>query len=250
MSLQLGTRRSLFGARGGIASPLEISGCILWLDGSDTDKLYTDSAKTTPVSSDGDVVGAWEDKSGNGKDATQATTSLKPLYKVNLQNSKSGVRFDGTDDVLSVAVTGTSAATIFVVMKQLVNDAAYVELFYLYNFGTLIYPSISRFEVLQNNDRVVRGGANVKDAYTIIVLQYDGAGVATTDFGLFRNGATRTLSSTEGVYTPTDGRIGDLGGASDPANYDLCELIVYNEFLNANNRQSVEKYLNRKWSIY
>ena len=45
-------------------SPAKLSNLALWLR-SDSG-LYQDTGKLTPASSDGDVVGAWEDLSGNG----------------------------------------------------------------------------------------------------------------------------------------------------------------------------------------
>ena len=68
--------------------PTDITGLKLWLDFSDATKLYTDAGKTTPVSSDGDVIGAAEDKSGQGNDATQNTTNLKPIYKIAALNNR------------------------------------------------------------------------------------------------------------------------------------------------------------------
>ena len=55
--------------------------------------------------SDGDSVGAWDDSGPNNKDATQATDSLKPVYKANLVGGLPAVRFDGINDRL-VSPTG------------------------------------------------------------------------------------------------------------------------------------------------
>lgn len=68
-------------------------------DPSDTGTLWQDSARTVPVTADGDPVGAIDDKSGNGRHATQATASARPLYR-----ASSGLRwleFDGVDDTMS-----------------------------------------------------------------------------------------------------------------------------------------------------
>ena len=84
-------------------SPLDISGLQLWLKADAG--LWQDSVGGTPAASDGDVVGAWADQSGNARHATQATTSKKPLLKLAIQNGRDVVRFDGGDDWLSLPWT-------------------------------------------------------------------------------------------------------------------------------------------------
>src|ERR1051325_4711729 len=71
-------------------SPSDISGLKIWL-----------KADAGAGSSDGDAVGTWTDQSGTSHDFTQATSSKKPTYKTNIQNSLPVVRFDGTDDEMS-----------------------------------------------------------------------------------------------------------------------------------------------------
>src|SRR5215831_11869900 len=53
------------------------------------------------TASDGAAVGTWPDQSGNGIDATQATSGNKPIYKVNIINGLPALLFDGVDDFLS-----------------------------------------------------------------------------------------------------------------------------------------------------
>jgi hypothetical protein len=84
-------------------SPAKLSNLALWLR-SDSG-LYQDTGKLTPGSSDGDVVGAWEDLSGNGNDVLQATTGFKPILQNEVGELVNGypiVSFDGADDYLAV----------------------------------------------------------------------------------------------------------------------------------------------------
>lgn len=76
--------------------------CDGWWDPSDPATTFQDSAGTTLAVNDGDPVGLLLDKSGRGRNASQATSNKRPTLKI-----VSGVRFlryDGTDDDLTVSV--------------------------------------------------------------------------------------------------------------------------------------------------
>ena len=60
-------------------SPTQFGNCQLWLDGGDTNTLYSDSAGTT-LASIGGTIGYWKDKSGNGRHYSQATAGNRPSY--------------------------------------------------------------------------------------------------------------------------------------------------------------------------
>lgn len=70
----------------------------VWYDPSDLSTLWQDSARTIPVTADGDPVGAMDDKSGNGHHALQANSSKRPVYKT--AAGLSWLDFDGADDYL------------------------------------------------------------------------------------------------------------------------------------------------------
>jgi len=75
----------------------------------DPDKLYEDSAATTPASVDG-PVGAWEDQSGNHL-ATQSTTANKPTLRQDA-NGKYYLEFVPNEDFLETAISTTNATKV------------------------------------------------------------------------------------------------------------------------------------------
>jgi hypothetical protein len=64
----------------------DLPGMQQWLDPTLLSTLYTDSAMTTPVTGDGDVIGAAFDRSGNGRHVIQVTSAKKMKYKIDQQN--------------------------------------------------------------------------------------------------------------------------------------------------------------------
>jgi len=101
----------------GAWSPLDIDGCVLWLDACQITGL-----------SDGDPVATWPDASGLGYDAIGAGS--KPDYKINILNGLPVVRWpDNTTRQLVVtdmadAFSGISEGTLFVVFAPN-NDELY-----------------------------------------------------------------------------------------------------------------------------
>lgn len=80
----------------------------LWWDASSTNYITQDSAGTIPVTIATDPVGLMIDRSGNGNDGTQATTSLKPLYQTN----PSRIVYDKTDDRISTTFASSLSASM------------------------------------------------------------------------------------------------------------------------------------------
>lgn len=61
--------------------------------------------------SDGNSVTTWDDESGNSWNAGQSSSTLKPVYKVNVQGGQPGVLFDGVDDIMNITAAGALAYT-------------------------------------------------------------------------------------------------------------------------------------------
>ena len=103
----------------GVASNLQ-----LWLDADDMSTLYKDLAGTTPVTTAGDEVMLWKDKSGNGHDVSQSNTGALPVYVTNKFNGKPALDFDRntedhlTRDLLANGENWVGAYTVFIVFEE------------------------------------------------------------------------------------------------------------------------------------
>lgn len=97
------------GYQGGAISPNTVSGFI------------TGSEARALVLSDNAAVSSFTDLSGNGRHPVQASGTSQPIYKASGTNSKPAVRFDGSNDFLSVAVDMSvySAVTIYIAFARL-----------------------------------------------------------------------------------------------------------------------------------
>jgi hypothetical protein len=67
-----------------------------WYDPSDLSTLWQDSARTTPVTADGDPVWVIDDKSGTGNHLPAFGSSARPVYRTS--GGLHWLEFDGVDD--------------------------------------------------------------------------------------------------------------------------------------------------------
>ena len=90
-------------------TPSVITALKLWLDANDTSSIFLGSGK----------VSAWNDKSGNSKNATQSTGSARPTFLTN------SVSFDGVDDKLEFPALGLSGDASVVFAFNVLSDDGY-----------------------------------------------------------------------------------------------------------------------------
>ncbi len=82
---------------------------VLWLDAKTHDYVHVDGS--------GNIY-QWDDRSGNGYHATQATTSDRPYYALAGLNGQNVIRFNGLNTYLQFPNIGSySTLTFFIVFK-------------------------------------------------------------------------------------------------------------------------------------
>lgn len=96
----------------------------VWFDPSDMSSMFQDAAGTTPAAVDA-VVGRINDKSGNGKHATQAVTARKPILRQD--GALYYLEFDGVDDGLqtpAVNFAATNKVSLFTGVRKLTDTTS------------------------------------------------------------------------------------------------------------------------------
>lgn len=244
-------RRRRTGGRAVPFLPTDIAGLQLWLDANDPATLFQDAAKTT-AAGDGDVVGAWADKSGQGNDATQATTSKKTSYHTGILNGKPVVRFDGTDDRLTkIPWNGgnvTQPVSIFIAFQLIALAAAEGILvdgddttrrnmvfkntpannYWAYNAGS----SVASTEAADTSTHIISAIFNGASS----VLRIDGVQIAAGD-----PGAQITGGITIGGFVD-DSRFS--------SNVNMGEIIEYEDTtITGDEISQIESYLATRWGV-
>lgn len=244
--------------KGGYPPP-PVSGYKLWLDGKDN---------TTFTFSSGNVVSAWTDKSGLGRDFTQSTVANQPT-----RDSATGlVTFDGSNDSL---VAGSKfmdnmhqgANTFFMVIKPtstnggpFMDDGAGSSStigFTLYNssstnFGGYVSRGVSGTSAVAaaNNTRQANGTTQL---VTIRLIANDATPASrfffysNTGTAQQTNSSGLSVSSSASSFNPRLAQ--DASGGADYYTGSIGEIMWFDTDLSLANRDLVRDWLIAKWGI-
>ncbi len=242
---------------GGAFIPSDIDGLILWLKADAG--VFEDSAKTTPATDDGDVIGAWADQSGNGNDATQGTTANKPTLRLNVVNGLPVIRFDGTNDILTIALDlGLGAIdnlAIFFVVNPVDTASSKIVLGNQANAGNrqglVIFHNATEnltYETRFNAGNITSLVAGTVDINFVL-------GSALLDSGtqeLYRNGSLEGSGAQEDMAGHDASLFIGINRSGGGARYegDMAEIILYNVALSNTQQVQVETYLNERYAIF
>ena len=235
--------------------PSQLPGLAAWFAADQ--QTYQDTGLSTPAVLDGDPVGGWFDLSGSGNHVTQATAANKGTLKLNIQNGRPAVLFDGTDDYLASAVspiTGSSGRSFFGVINNVANTSSN----YIFDFSFTAPSNLNAFAItpevgvrIKGANRLFTSGQlpNNNTAFVLLGVVYQ-AGADISTVAAYVNGTALAESShTAGVPNTANGGLtianGSLGG---PMNMYAGEIVVYNRALTDAEVAQVNAYLKARWA--
>lgn len=212
-----------------------------WVKADDLTTLFQDSAKTTPVASDGDPVGAWVDQIA--AEYVQATTATKPTYRASVAayNNQPALQFDGGDWLRGAFAAALTQPTTIFLVADLSNTA-------------------NRF-LLDGDDAANRNAlAIVLGNWRLVAGSNLDLGVADTNVNIFCakfNGASSQLWAngvTKGVGDPGAQVLDGLTIGADTAGNNRhlghqAELLIYNANVTTPDLNIVQNYLAVKYNI-
>ena len=225
--------------------PLSLSPA-LWLDASDSATLFQSNGGAA-ASADGDPVGYWLDKSGNGRHLTQTSGINKPLLKLAIKNGKNGVLFNGTSSYFTMSnYTHGSSMTCFRVFERPTSGKR--------NFTFTNTTAQDTPFLWDSNNKVYVGYGTL----------YFEATSANTNSGYFIARSSYTSTSDLACWLNNVAVSGSLSGTPSSALpwYRYCntvslyslgnvlEDIVFPSALSADNIINMNTYLNTKWALY
>lgn len=224
--------------------PTKVSGLSLWLDASDNSTLLQSSGGNA-ASADGDPVGYWQDKSGNGRNLAQTDGTKKPSLKVSVKNTLNVVRFDGVNDFLTATFSLSQPAIYFVVSKRnSLPSGSIVDIDGISTGGRMIVYSKSTGQwSMYAGSAEVFAGTRDTSWHLHTAIFNDASSYRYVDNSQIATGNPGT-NSVNGV------NIGANNTGGENLTGDIAEILIYSGSISSSDRTKVSDYLNAKWSIY
>jgi len=232
-----------------------------WTPAQITTALWLDAADASTITLNSTTVSQWNDKSGNGRHATQATSANQPTYISSGMNSLGLVDWDGSNDAMTIS-GGTPTLHSELSADNTYSMAWAVKPDKISNLPVLLYVPESGFKFLveiksngglywgdtTSNYRTYDGGSFfVVNTGTFFTLIKTGSGAGTAHVA----GTLNSHSSGGLSDTPTLGAAFILGDYPSGYSYDgkMAEIIISNYSWDTSERQKIEGYLAHKWGL-
>ena len=229
----------------------EVGGQKLWRPdelGADL-TLWLDAEDTASITLNGSNVAQWDDKSGNGRNVSQATATNQPTYSATGMLGKPAVVFDGTDDFMSLLDFDNAVSLALIgsggsALAPLIAGAAPASSTPVWNVNGANVEYRGR---TNTTGRAASLGGSVND-FSIGFISLD---AANSEVMLSGNGGTQTsFSQTINSADTTINTLGrDFQGAAQFANGRIAEIVVASSVLSTADRQKLEGYLAWKWGL-
>lgn len=245
-----------------LANPTSLTGLQLWLDADDSATLFDATTGGSLVAANGGVA-RWEDKSGNARHATQATSGNRPLRKTAIQGGRDVLRFDGSNDFLDGSATPTTGdtRTVFIVSKSATTAGGEILQIGKWTSAAAVRAFLCR-QLFISPDTFIGGDlvvtnlfvAGVQLPLTSFHLSTWSQVASTRAVSYWHNQQPQTVTGTVGQFASTApgyfvGKCNSGGNDFGFHQCDIAEIIVYDSALSATNREAVENYLLAKWAI-
>lgn len=227
-------------------------------DLSNRASLFVDSARTTPVTKAGDLIGSVSDLSPNGNHASQANTGNKPVWQT------SYAAFDGSDDwwqTAAINFTATDEMTLVVSLTKSSDAAigAVIELSANPNTTAGAFSLLAPSSVGGNNfNYASRGattlrGASVAAAAPVTAVITGNSDISAPLARIRRDGGAWAQATTDqggGNYGNHAVYVGRRAGSSLPFNGRIYRLFVINRALTAIELAKVEAWAGEPAGIF
>ena len=230
----------------------------LWTPAQISTSLWLDAADASTITLNNSTVSQWNDKSGNGRNVSQANSALQPLYTLGGLNNLNIANFDGVNDVLNgIAVSNffsPSSYSAFVVgLARTIgtnSENGYENEAFYGDAGGFVamYLRSSNLIGAYNWDGANKVATNAYTPNTVVI------GYSELSGGSIRirtNGGSETATVSSNTLS-LSGTL-QLGRNYNSDIYcldgEIAEVIFTNAALSNTNRQLIEGYLAWKWGL-
>jgi hypothetical protein len=201
-----------------------------------------------PATATSDPVGAWLDKSGNARHATQSTSGYRGV--VGTQGTRRAITLDGTDDHLllgNLSAAFPAAGEVVVAYALNALDSAYTVYQTSDNANSDVFGSITFAGAFRNTRLQGLTFTGPSSAGTHLW----GTSSQSSGYRLWVEGcnALSTTADHTGGTSHAIGMRSATPGANQALNGKLLEVCAFNRVLSTAERGRLNRYLAAKWGI-
>lgn len=235
---------------GGIANPLAISGCDVWL------------RSDLGISQSGGFLTGWANQGtvGSAGNAAQATGAARPAYSASGGiNSRASIVYNGSSQFLnwSYAPASSGAKTVYVIVKLGAlphtgySVATIATAGLAYSEVILDLSTYQTFSFVADNGSPMSGlNPTLNTSGHIYMAAYAGSSPSSTASYAMSYDGTISTTNTSGAYGGTGASaIGARSSGSFFSNADIPEIAVYNRQLNITELGQLHAYAHATWGI-
>jgi Concanavalin A-like lectin/glucanases superfamily len=221
---------------------------------SDTLRLWLDASVAGSLTQSGGLVSAWADRSGNGNNATQATSGSQPTYNATAQNGLGGVVFTGAQVLdLPTGIADLTASLFAVVRTPIPWQGAAVKIGdqgsgYGLGIGNNTFDSQGLNAVASYDGYGWLAGSTSLSTSNAMILSLIVGGSSGT---LYLDAVSQQTISGSPFAPANYASIGGYGGGQRPGRDwygTICEVVVYPTVLSSDQQSSILSYLSTKWA--
>jgi hypothetical protein len=235
-----------------------------WYDFSDRRKMYTDTAGTTLVASNNDLIGYIRDKSPGGHDFAASTNARRPTYKTNIQNGRAVARFAGSHALegLTLGITdGAEKITVFAAAKYdsettnepLLEYDAFNARVYVGNSPLVVQPIAGARRLSSDGLTLAMVATQPGTTFHIHEGVFDFSGGETSLYFDGRSGPDAVVPLPLSAPLPSGESAawigGLLAGSGSFLSGDIGEIIVVLGDIDDDTRESIYGYLGERWDV-
>lgn len=227
-----------------------VSSAELWTPAEITTALWLDASDATSLTLNGSTVSQWADKSGNGRHATQATTSKQPTNGSSF-NGLNALSFDGSDALetaelfdspssvgMMFAAVDHSSGTNRAIMSTRQSNASNGWTWRINSASEIIYFHTSYTPTVT---------ATRNSGKNILGIVRNGLSVAHSVDGTLGPASNISKYAASG-YNKT--AIGAEDSGTGSYFFGLIgEVVVVSDSVDTTTRQKIEGYLAHKWGL-
>ena len=206
-------------------------------------------------------VSSWADKSGNGKDAAQATGDYRPIYTTDVVNGKPAVHFDGTDDYMDLQqLVGDDLSEATMIVVALCSNRGYPYRLIEYNEDDVYMKMAINYTQINNATWHAWDGVGIRTVraedfcgaywyiYTYAIKEHDKlyGWINNVSMGTSSIGALQQSETVGLIEHRSLGRAGMIMKYYDGY---IAEVIIYSKLLTDAKRTKVINELGEKYDI-